>query len=340
MAGQADLAALTVDRRLETNEIAPINAWYGHDQILKAYCGWDRARPLRIGIPHGVEYLQLPLWRRREAVPVVGYHTEAAAQLCRTRGARVLWPLASPFLYLLALQPSGARARKGTLFFPVHSFSDPAGEEFLEGRHDGPAIAEQLSNLPAAYQPVKICMYWLDVALGAHLPYVERGLQVVSAGHRFDPQFLVRLRHLMSASEVAMSNAIGSHTFYAIAAGCRYEHLDAPHEIIGLDEEVNSLYERDTAILENRLRSSQAEQRELAKEMLGAPYMLQPASLARQLRSAERLDRYGVARPTVAGRRQLLVRPPWALLRTAHRIRVQLRARLADEPRSQSGTAR
>lgn len=342
MADQADLAGLCSDRQLVTNEIIRPNAWYGHDQILKAFAGWDPDRPLKIGIPHGVEYSGQPMCRKREAVPVFGYYTDEGAARCRQGGARHLWPIATPFWHLLSLQPPNPPNRAGTLFFPTHSFIAPDGGEFVEGLYDIPAIADRLCDLPDSYRPVTVCMYWLDVTLGKHLGYLERGLRVVSAGHRYDPQFLVRLQHLMSAHQVAMSNAIGSHVFYAIASGCRYEHLEAPYEFLGYDRRRVDAFERHAEIFKRQLRGGEASQRGLAERMLGARHMRPPAALAKLLGDAERLDRYGICRVAIDGGRQVIVNPPWAPLRAAHRTGLRLRPRSPqrNQSRQRNGRAR
>jgi hypothetical protein len=170
----------------------------------------------------------------------------------------------------------------------------------LTVEQSGTALAEKLLRLPAEYQPVTVCVYWRDFNLGHHRPFEERGMRVVSAGHMFDPDFLFRFYHLCSLHRYASSNALGSHLFYSVKAGCSFFYLEGCEHAIHAEPEV---LRRDSAgvspHIDAQLKSLFAtprptptrEQLDAVDYYLSADQLKSPGELRDLLRYADRLDR-------------------------------------------------
>lgn len=335
-----DIPAICAERPEQTTEIMPLNAWYGHDQIVKAYANWPPGRPLRILLPHAVEYSGLPtMSRRRAAVPVVAYYADSTARLHLNLDAHYVWPLAHPFVHLLALRDlSSAPPRKGTLFFPSHSYISSCGTDWVIRTSDTAALLARLSALPKEMKPVTVCSYWLDILLKRHEPYIAAGLRVVSAGHRADPLFLARLLALCATHQFAASNEIGSHTFYAVKAGCRYVHIEATGDLTEVSKprstpDLDIVARRAAQFITDLNEDGGAKQLQVADHMLGTHHLLPPRELAAMFRRAERLDRIGIVRISSGGHHRWIITGPWGMVRFVYRCWERLIARMGLQTR-------
>lgn len=221
--GQKDLGRLCADRSLKTKEIFGPNAFYGFDFIIKKYAGLPKDYPLKIVVPHGVR-LGDNMWEPEIKAPLPVTFTydkrwkTIYQQTCRTYGIKKLVCLsASPFLYLADLLKNQPQPkREGTIFFPAHSTHHIVAKSNFE------AIADALSKIDDKYKPVTVCVYWKDFNMGHHLPFQNKGMKIVSAGHMYDPYFLFRFYHLCSMHSYSASNALGSHLFYSFQCGCSF----------------------------------------------------------------------------------------------------------------------
>jgi hypothetical protein len=337
LSDQEDLDVLCARREFTTAELFPPNAYYGNDQVVKAFAGLPADYALKIAIPHAVEAHYPPNFSRREDVPVAVYFAHGRDVLYRAMGIREVWGMASP--YVLAAELCGAGTlptRAGTLFFPTHSGAD------VRVRYDVERVADELLALPDEHQPVTVCVFWLDYLYGLHRPYEERGLRLVSAGHQADPQFLVRFYQLCKQHRFAMSNDVGTHCFYAIKAGCHYSQLDGPAEWDGLfiqpDDDPVHLGVR--ALFRQLSERPHTDQLTVVDRYLGTRHMRSRDDLAGMLGEAELLDKVGVARLRVAGGGRLAVSGPWWLRRRLrrflkHSLR-RLRGLVAPSPRTRA----
>lgn len=102
---------------------------------------------------------------------------------------------------------------KGTLAFPAHS------SLHNETVTDWYKYAEELKALPEIYQPITVCLYWKDLLLGRHEPFLKAGLKIVTAGYFFDPLFCQNLYQYLTSSRFITSNEVGSYTFYGLEMG-------------------------------------------------------------------------------------------------------------------------
>jgi len=299
MAHQANLESLCEDRPPSGIEIFRGNAFYGIDQIFKAYAGLPEDYALKAVIPHGVSISEQFVWLEEIFNPLPGifYYPDHAKgkyqiNLAKHKLRKKLYPSASPFVYLTELYKSSPQPeRKGTIFFPSHS------TDLITAQFSIDALIEKLQKLDEIYQPITICLYWRDYQLGRHLPFQAKGFPVVSAGHINDPLFLSRLYHLLSLHRYAAGNEIGSHLFYAVKSGCSYFLLESgdikrtaeDSQDIALtvsDFNLAKIQEVEDAFRQ-ALPITTPQQQELVDYYLGSRYFQSPESLRQQLLDLE-----------------------------------------------------
>ncbi|GAB1543055.1 hypothetical protein NUACC21_57290 [Scytonema sp. NUACC21] len=300
LSNQNNLYHLCLNSHFQTHEFFFGNAFYGNDFILKQYAGLPETYPLKAVIPHGV-YLGDSIWEAEiySPLPVIfaypSYHEKTYINLIQKNTInKVVIPSASPFLYLVELLKEYPKPeRKGTIFFPAHS------THHVIVQADWERLAEELLNLSEEYQPVTVSIYWKDFELGRHIPFQKRGMRIVSAGHMFDKNFLLRFYHLCSTHRYSASNEIGSNLFFSIKAGCSYFYMDKfqyyytaeSEEILkrdvhptisGRDEVLKSLFKNPKPCMT-------IEQLKTVDSYLGAEYLKSPEELRQQLLYAEEL---------------------------------------------------
>ena len=154
-------------------------------------------------------------------------------------------------------------------------------------------------------------MYWQDYLLNHHLPFLERGLPVVSAGHSNDRDFLLRQAYLLKKHRYAASNAIGSHTFYSVQdrvslpyrSHQQYEYVVGDEDAFRLELNAAPSLIWPPSGAERELVGAFAahsgtitpEQRRLADYYLGVPFAMRPEEMAALFRWLSRLRLFGKA---------------------------------------------
>lgn len=216
---QRALDRLCADRALQSVELFEWNAFYGHADVLKAAAGMPADRPLFVTLPHGVTFGGQPNAAEAGAAVATAYSYQREYDEALSRGGRrAVIRGAAPFAHVRHLVPAPPAQRDGVLFFPSHS------TRFTTAEAEYDRMAQELAALPASLGPVRVCCYYMDILRGHHLPFLERGLSVYSAGHQYDPRFLVRLWHLLTMHAHVFSNSYGSHLPYALFSGCSFTY--------------------------------------------------------------------------------------------------------------------
>ncbi|MGB9498869.1 MAG: hypothetical protein ACKVE4_03785 [Dissulfuribacterales bacterium] len=297
---QKDLVKLCADRPLKTKEIFKPNAYYGLDFIIKKYLGLPRNYSLKLIFPHGPRLGNF-IWGEevKSILPIIAaYNTQYEKVLknhCEDNGyKKVILPLSFPFLYVLDLLKNHSKPkREGTIFFPFHSTHHITAKANYEG------IAEDLLKVEDRFKPITICIYWRDYNLGHHLPFQEKGFNIVSAGHMYDPYFLFRFYHLCSMHLYSASNHISNPTFYSIKAGCIFFYFDMYPQVTLSGEE--SHLRSDVGNIPSNLRkqlvklfkkgdqSIDEEKTKVADHFMGTRYFMSPEELLKIVNYAEGL---------------------------------------------------
>jgi hypothetical protein len=290
----AELRRLTAARPLVTRELHPFNAFYGHDRLLKRYAGIPEREVLKLSIEHG-----LPLSRtvgaldRKLALPLHLCQAPARAQLVERELPAVD---AVPIGALIHYAEDVAEERRSrVLLFPAHSVQTGRAE------YDVDSFVHATQSYREQFAETAVCLYWRDVQFGRDADYRRHGLDVVSAGHIYDPAFVPRLRTLLSSSRAVVTNEIGTHVVYAALLGCavwivpqqvgyRYDSGTAADELAAaasLRTDPPDEVPRLQAAFADPNVSLDAEQRALVAEVTGEAQVKSPLELRALIARAE-----------------------------------------------------
>lgn len=306
--GQDHLDVLCHDRPLRTPEIHKHNAFYGQAWWMKRYAGWPENRPLRGMLEHGIIYIDdIHKFDREGKLPLFFAASQTRAEVLTRETGKPSWMLGFGFLYAIAAyhRYHGGRLdaddseRQGTIVFPSHS------SEVTKAEFDYADYAARLKALPEKCHPVVVSIYWRDFHAGAHLPYIEAGLPVVTCGHMYDPWFFGRLYDLCRCFRYATSNNIGAHLHLASATGCRFFYTDSReirHQ--GLSDGEILLLKRHKEIASERALTRHLfgdirdevtpEQAAYVDKYIGHGWKLSPRRLRVVFRRAELFDRWAI----------------------------------------------
>lgn len=287
------LEHLCAERPLRTSESFPGNDFYGLAAVVKRYCGMPAEAPLPGILPHGAKVASR-LWQEELDHPLshLLLWSEQQRRIYAPATAKPIQVIGSPYLYAARLiEPELTALRRqarGTLVFPTHS------THHLTAQYDEQALIAHVAALPKSFRPVTLCLYWRDVQLGRHLPWIHAGFPCVSAGHVFDPEFPFRLWRLISTHRFALANRVGTAPLAAAVAGLpvlmfsqesRYSGSDPRYtaELApALDLPVSRGFYESAAL---PLDQAHEIQRRLAQEAFGVDAVREPAELRRLLES-------------------------------------------------------
>ena len=310
-----------MDTTLVTSEICAANDYYGQAATFKRFVGMRADRSFKFVIEHGV-HLDDVVWALDMEAPVgvILSCSPWRAAVHRQRSNKVAIPVGFGYLYAMEVVrdevgPDPAEPmRHGTIAFPVHS------THTITANFDHRDYAERLANLPDEFQPVYLCGYWKDILDGRLTAYQERGIPIVSCGHMYDPDFMLRFHDICRQFRYAVSNSIGTHLFQSVASGCRFFlmrstriEFDIPEQDRPHCGQFNPLFQAAEArawqLFATPVRDITAPQRQFVGEYLGTACQRSRAEMRRLIRRSEWIDR-AVPRATRMPQGQVVFAPP------------------------------
>jgi hypothetical protein len=118
---------------------------------------------------------------------------------------------------------------KTLLVFPSHTIPG------VEQDFDSKCFIEEIISIRDQYSfdTVLICFYWNDIQNNFFQKFEGFGFLFSCAGHRYDDNFLRRLRTLIELSDSTISNKMGTHLGYCI-------YLNKPHYIFLQEVQIKS----------------------------------------------------------------------------------------------------
>lgn len=207
-----------------TNEIQPVNDWYGHATTLKKFLGLPKTYQFKFIIEHGTYFSdQVADVELESDLPSFVTYSPYRAQVLK-RYRKYTFAI-GPFIhyashYLTKGQLKNEKKRIGRtiLFFPSHSLIGLKNEYDMEWSY------QKIKSISKDFDTIRVCIYWRDVLLGRHKFYQEKGLECVTAGHILDPMFLPRLKSIIYTADLTISNDASSPLSYCI-------YMNKPHII-------------------------------------------------------------------------------------------------------------
>ncbi|NUB11315.1 hypothetical protein GAY28_00525 [Azospirillum brasilense] len=223
--------------------LPPEERWYGVGAVFRRLADLPDDFPLRLQINHGPYIEDGPLaFYDNSPLPVLvcrksleGFHSRRPGKIAFSCGTAQVWYRRMNNIQL-------AEDAAGTLAFPCHS------THHIEAVFDHSAYAKHLLKLPDHFQPVTVCMYWIDILNGYHQHYIDMGIPVVSAGHMADPLFLSNFYGNLRRHRYTTGNEMGTHAILSIEMGIPYFHsgsLPYYEDRTGGDPDFTTQYNHD-----------------------------------------------------------------------------------------------
>ena len=216
------LEKLAAERSENTSEIFTPNDFYGHASLLKKYCGMRQNISLPGIYPHGPNIRDNPWAAELEhPLPYLLLSSQLQSEIYSRHCDKPSWVIGAPNYYAIRiiedeLKEIQAQA-KGTVVLPIHS------THHVNTNYDFNEFVQYLKNLPEIFKPISICLGWRDIQLKNHERYLAQGFNCTTAGHMYDKEFFFRLVRIFASHAFAITNDIGSSSFYAAAMGLPVE---------------------------------------------------------------------------------------------------------------------
>lgn len=201
------------------------NNLYGYAEALKEYA--QLKQDLNAYMEHGLFLGEIVHpdqfhWHFRKVITMCTQRVEILAQKLPQKKASAIGPYihyAKPLLDEDAFTALKKSLGKVLLVFPFHSMKG------VEAGYEEGMLIEEIKARAKDFDSVLISLYFLD-AQNTHRAkqYTDAGFKVVTAGHKFDPNFVRRQRTHIELADMTMSNGMGTQTGYCI-------YLNKPHYI-------------------------------------------------------------------------------------------------------------
>lgn len=190
---------------------------FGFNYIIKEYARFPRWLPLPAHMEHGWNPSRDPLVSDLGSdKPLMLVFSKRQKEAWKKKSDIPVEVMGSPFIHYknihnITLKPDA----KGTIAFPAHS------TYFLKYKFDIKKYCQTLQKLPNRFQPVTVCLMWLDYIDPSADIYQDMGFNVVTAGPKITNSldFVKNFYKILSSFKFATSNDVGSYSFYAVDLG-------------------------------------------------------------------------------------------------------------------------
>lgn len=203
-----------------TNCIGSESLLYGHIHALYAYAELPMDKPLLLPkMEHGVNFSESPI-HEEDIKAHPNRIFQGAYKKAMVHAANPLTPVfcIGPYIHYASNYYSEEQIRrvkekngKTLLVFPPHSYESSSLDYDLQLFVD-----KVMENYGKSFETVLVSGYWLNLNHKIYELFEKRGAKIVSAGARFDPDFLRRLKTIISLSDMVIGNDIGTHIGYCL----------------------------------------------------------------------------------------------------------------------------
>lgn len=230
-----DYKQLAADMSLVTQEYG-YNAFYGIANVVKEKFHLPKRQPINGIVEHGfalppddISEIDHPF----DTVYVMGKIRQEYLQ--KRFPEKKIYSIGPYIQYVKSFQTiewiekQRKRFGKTLLVFPSHS------THHVNMTFNKTQFFSEVERIRVRYSfsTVLVCLYWKDILLHLDDALMSREYQIVTAGHIYDPNFLLRLKSIFLLADIAMGNSIGTHIGYAIACDVPYYFYDSPPKYSG-----------------------------------------------------------------------------------------------------------
>ncbi len=217
---EEELQALCKPPKLKST--AAYSDFYGIGYWLKEYVGYPQSFPILFHSDHGpaIEENLLPYEYESPYDKALFHNTLKIEDNKINKKFKEVYVTGSPFVYYYKMRNvKPAEKRNGTVSFPFHSTAA------IDAILDWESYADQLNGLPEEYHPITVCLHHVDIDKGLHSIFLNKGIKVVTAGHKLDYKFTERFYDIIRDKKYATSNAYGSCVLYCVDFGIPFFYL-------------------------------------------------------------------------------------------------------------------
>lgn len=242
-----DMTYLPLERVIDNNI-------YGYARFLKAYAGIER--DLKAYMEHGlflgkIVHLDQFAWHFPRIITMSENRVEILKERIPQKEAIAVGPYIhyAPTLYSSQeMETIKSELGKVLLVYPFHSMKNvKVGFSEVE-------FVEEIKRVAKNYDTVLVSLYYSDALDPARCaPYEAEGFKLVTAGHKFDQNFVARQRAHIELADMTMSNGMGTQTGFCV-------YLNKPHYIYRQDIEQKPIRPSESARF---YKSSGGDEREL-----------------------------------------------------------------------------
>lgn len=133
------------------------------------------------------------------------------------------------------------------LVFPFHTHEKSDNTDF----NTSDFFNDIINIFEESFDTIYVCAYWLDLDTKLINDFRDYGANIVSAGARFDPEFLSRLKTIMLLSDEIYSNDLGTNIGYGM-------YLNKPIFLLHTDFRDHIYRDKSSEFLKNRKEFSDA----------------------------------------------------------------------------------
>lgn len=197
---------------------------YGYYNELLKYSHTDfTSFSLLPGMEHGVRFSSVPV---RYNSANVAYACHSDNRICEIHDKNKYMPVFVIGPYVNYAEPYYSEEKtaelkkklgKTLLVVLSHSYEGDASRNAAEN-----LVETVYERYGSDFDTVMVCVYWNDVKEPEVEGFRQRGAFLVSAGFREDPNFVRRLRTVISLADYVVGNDIGTNMGYCMALGKQY----------------------------------------------------------------------------------------------------------------------
>lgn len=190
---------------------------YNFNIITKDYAKFPRYLPLPCHMEHGWTALSNTLKSDINTdKPLMLVFNKRRANIWKKESKIPVAIMGAPFIhYKKKYNIKKIPDAQGTIAFPGHS------TYFVKNDFNIKNYCKELKKLPEIFQPITICLFWLDYIDPTAEIYRKMGFRIVTTGYKITNSsiFINNLYDQLSSHKYATSNIIGSYTFCAVDMG-------------------------------------------------------------------------------------------------------------------------
>lgn len=218
------------------------NLLYGHEYILRQYAGYNKS--IYASVEHGMRINETYGYYETFGTTLPGILTfgEYRYSVLKDRGDKLIFDI-GPYIHYAESKYSDFEVHalkqnlgKTLLVFPGHSI------EAVSNKMNGNYFIQKVKEIKENYSfdSVVACVYFMDILRGKHLMLEKEGFCVVTAGNKWNIDFLNNLKAIINLCDVCVIEGLGTNLGYIIYCNKPVIFIDSEVEEIVVD--VSSRY--------------------------------------------------------------------------------------------------